>query len=160
VLLTLALGAGGAALLAQEADPSGTWRLDRAASRITPGAGLAGLGAGGAPPTLYITQAANGAITVGSDINESQSRIYRLAGQGSIPALPGAAVPVTSRWDGRTLIVDGAGVKERLALSADGSTLTISVTVDAPSGTTTSTLVYGRMQHVDPCTNWPTPCRN
>jgi hypothetical protein len=44
---------------AQAPDHSGTWRLSRDVSEITKGAGMTGLGAGGAPTTLYVTQAAN-----------------------------------------------------------------------------------------------------
>ena len=39
---------------------AGSWKLDAAASRVDPAAGLAGLIGAGAPPMLYITQPANG----------------------------------------------------------------------------------------------------
>ena len=49
-------------------DFSGTWKLDRGTSQITSGTGIAGLGAGGAPNTLYISQALNGTVVIGSDV--------------------------------------------------------------------------------------------
>ena len=75
---------GGVAVGAQAPDHSGTWRLNGDASQITKGAGLAGLGAGGAPPTLYITQAANGTAVVGSDINESAATLYQVSAKGLV----------------------------------------------------------------------------
>lgn len=145
---------------AQTPDLSGTWRLDKAASQITAGAGLAGLGPGGVPGMLYITQAANGAVTVGSDVNESQSRIYRPGAGGTVPSAQGPTIPVATRWDGRTFRAEGESVKEALTLSADGRTLTITVTAGGGSGPlTSSTLVYQKTQDVEPCAAWPTPCR-
>ena len=62
-------------------DFAGTWRLDAAASRITDGAGLAGLIAAGAPPTIHVTQPVNGTLVVESAINEGQARLYRPGGK-------------------------------------------------------------------------------
>jgi hypothetical protein len=120
----------------QALDYTGTWRLNREASRITPGVGLAYLGAGGAPPTLYVTQAANGSVVVGSDINESQARLYRVE-------------------PGKPLAGDRDGATDQFTISADGRTLTVNVS--ASNGT--STLVYAKTHDVDPCEKWPTPCR-
>ncbi len=136
-------------------DFTGTWRLDKGASNIAAGAGLAGLGPGGTPLTLFIQQALNGAITIGSDMNEGQSRLYRINGSSSIPAAKGDPIAVKSRVEGRTLLSEGTGLKESLALSDDGQKLTVTVA----AGEATSTLVYTKMTTVDPCTEWPTPCR-
>jgi hypothetical protein len=130
-----ALVAVSAAVGAQARDHSGTWRLNRDASQITKGAGLTGLGAAGVPPTLYITQAANGTAVVGSDINESAAKLYQVSAQG--------------------LVLERDGTSEHLAIGADGKTLT--VTISSASGETT--LVYTRKQAADPCEQWPTACR-
>jgi hypothetical protein len=122
-------------LAAQARDHSGTWRLNREASQITKGAGLDGLGAGGAPPTLYVAQAANGTAVVGSDINESGAKLYQVGANG--------------------LMLERDGATEQLSLSGDGKTLTVQVSAAAGS----STLVYIKKQDVDPCEKWPTPCR-
>jgi hypothetical protein len=147
-----------AAPLAQGVDFSGTYRFDRAASQVTAGAGLAGLGPGGTPHTLYVQQAANGSVSIGSDMNEGQSRLYRFGGTSPIPAGRGEPITVRSRVEGRSLIAEGPGLKETLTISPDGRTLTVAVT----AGAATSTLVYTRMETVDPCREWPTPgvCRN
>jgi hypothetical protein len=125
----------GVSIAAQAPDHSGTWKLNRDASQITQGTGLVGLGAGGVPPTLYITQAANGTAVVGSDINESGAKLYQVRGKG--------------------LTLERDGTTEQLTVSADGKTLT--VTVSGKSGT--STLTYSRTSQVEPCEKWPTACR-
>ena len=120
---------------AQGPDHSGTWRLNKDASQIVSGAGLAGLGAGGAPPTLYIAQAANGTAVVGSDINESGAKLYQVGAKG--------------------LTLEREGTTEQLSVSADGKTLTVRIASPAA----TSTLVYSRKTDVDPCERWPTGCK-
>jgi hypothetical protein len=120
---------------AQAPDHSGTWKLNREASQITVGTGLTGLGAGGVPPTLYIAQAANGTAVVGSDINESGAKLYQARGKG--------------------LTLERDGTTEQFTVSADGKTLTVTVT----SKTGSSTLVYTRTTQVEPCEKWPTACR-
>ena len=72
----------GVGVVAEAPDHSGTWRLNRDSSQITKGAGLTGLGAGGVPPTLYVTQSANGTAVVGSDINESAAKLYQVSAKG------------------------------------------------------------------------------
>jgi hypothetical protein len=153
-----------AAAAAQGTDLTGTWKLNRDASK-TSGAGLAGLGGNsGTPGTLYVTQAANGVITMGSDINESQSRMYRPGQASTIPAAQGGTITVASRWVGRTLAVEGlAGsgivLKEQFSLSEDGNILTVSIANIAAGSEVTSVLVYIKSQAEPPCTSWPTPCR-
>jgi hypothetical protein len=122
-------------MTAQAPDHSGTWRLSRDASQITKGAGLTGLGAGGVPPTLYVTQSANGTAVVGSDINESGAKLYQVSATG--------------------LVLERDGTTEHLSLAADGKTLMVRIT--GPAGSTT--LVYAKKQAVDPCEQWPTACR-
>ena len=130
--LFVAIGAG---VDAQGVDHSGTWRLNKEASQIVSGAGLAGLGAGGAPPTLYIAQAANGTAVVGSDINESGAKLYQVSAKG--------------------LMLEREGTTEHLSVSPDSKTLTVRITTAAA----TSTLVYSRKSDVDPCERWPTGCK-
>ena len=122
-------------IAAQGADHSGTWRLNKEASQIVSGAGLAGLGAGGAPPTLYIAQAANGTAVVGSDINESGAKLYQVGAKG--------------------LTLERDGTIEHLSVSADSKTLTVRISNAAAA----TTLVYSRKTAVDPCEQWPTGCK-
>jgi hypothetical protein len=130
------LAAGAAYGQGPDRSLSGTFRLDKAASRITAGVGLATLDRGGLPPTLYLTHAANGTVVVGSDVNESLARLYRVDGPTGFSG-------------------EREGVKEQFAISADASRLTVTVT--AAAGTTT--LVYTRTDKAQPCESWPTPCR-
>ena len=152
MLLVLACAA---TLVAQSPDLSGTWKLNTAASRHTHNVGLTGLGAAGAPRTLYITQAANGVLTVGSDVNESMARTYVVGADSTVPLVTGQKVAAPTRWMGRELVTEATGVKESMALSADGQTLTVTVTV----GAATSTLSYKKTLTEEPCAAWPTPCR-
>ena len=109
---------------------SGSWRLDTAASRVDPAAGLAGLIGAGAPPMLYVTQPANGTLIVESPINESHVRIYRPGVSTRTPVGQGGTITMTSAWGPRTLTSEGtsvtaagasANVKETYSLSADGT---------------------------------------
>jgi hypothetical protein len=147
---------------AQSLDFSGTWRLDRTGSQIVPHIGLDGLGANGAPNTLYVTHAANGSVTIGSDVNESMARLYRIGGGSTLPPVKigGEGTPVKSRLEGRALVSEGGSLKETIALSPDGQTLSVTITRMTAAGAATSTLVYSRMTTVDPCTEWPTPCQD
>ena len=155
LLLTLLLLMWAATLVAQSPDLSGTWKLNAAVSRHTHNVGLTGLGAAGAPRTLYITQAANGVLTVGSDVNESMARTYAVGAQSTVPLIDGQKLTAPTRWMGRELVTEAPGVKESMALSGDGQTLIVTVTV----GAATSTLSYTKTLTEDPCTAWPTPCR-
>jgi hypothetical protein len=167
LVLWLVSALGAVQLLAQAPDLSGTWRLNKSASQITMGAGLAGLDRGGAPNTIYVTQAANGTLTIGSDHNQGLARAYMVGGESAIPAAPSGTVAVRTRWEGRTLVVESTtatagaigALKELLAISADGQTLNVTVTTSAADGPKTTTLVYTRTQVEAPCKSWPTPCR-
>jgi hypothetical protein len=145
----------------------GTWRLDAAASRIDPVAGLAGLIGAGAPPMLFVTEPANGDLIVESPINEGHVRMYRPGGRTQTPAGQGGTITMTATRAGATLVAEGdavnaagasAKVKETYAVSADGNTLTIEVTTASPE-TKTSALRYTRIASVGPCESWPTPCK-
>lgn len=166
-VLAFALLVGAAPVLAQAPDFSGTWALDADKSRVTATAGLTGLISAGAPKTLHITQPANGSLVIESQINEAHVRIYKPGGETSTPAGQGGAVTMTTRWEGRSLVSEGAmkapngdttTVKEEVALSADGKVLTIEVNT-AAAGKAASTLVYTRITTVGPCESWPTPCK-
>lgn len=155
-LLTLGFGAS---LAAQAPDLSGTWKLNSGASQLSHNVGLTGLGGGGAPKTLYITQAANGTLTVGSDVNESMARAYAVGGESTVPLVDGRKLTAPTRWMGRMLVTEGAGVKESMAISPDGQTLIVTVTLTTSAGAATSTLSYVKTLTEDPCQAWPTPCR-
>jgi surface antigen len=156
-----------ASLHAQGPDFSGTWRLDEAKSKIVATAPIFGLIPAGAPKTLHITQPANGTVVIESQINEGHVRIYKPGRQSSTPAGQGGAVTVTTKWEGRTMVSDGAlkapngdttTVRESVSLSADGKVLTIDVTT-AAAEKAASTLVYTKITDVGPCETWPTPCK-
>ncbi len=156
-----------ATLVAQAPDLSGTWVLDKANSQVVATAGFTGLISAGAPATLHITQPANGSLVVESQINEAHVRIYKPGGQTSTPAGQGGAVTMTTKWEGRTLVSDGAmkapngdttTVREVLSISADGKVLTVQITTTAAEKAASS-LVYTRVTGVGPCESWPTPCK-
>ena len=165
-VVIVALVIGAASLVAQTPDLSGTWRLNRTASQISAGVGLALLERGGAPNSIYVTQAANGMLTIGSDHNQGMARAYMVGGESSIPAAPTGTVKVKTRWDGRVLLVEGTNpeapgtaLKETFSMSPDGQTLTVTVTSTTPTGATTTTLVYNKTMAEADCKSWPTPCR-
>jgi hypothetical protein len=166
-VLLIAIVAATATLTAQTPDFSGTWALDAAKSQVVATAGYTGLIAAGAPATLHITQPANGAVVVESQMNEAHVRIYKPGGQTSTPAGQGGAVLMTTKWEGRSLVSEGAvkapngdtvTVREVLALSADGKALTVQITTSA-AGQNSSSLVYTRSTNAGPCESWPTPCK-
>ena len=155
---------------AQAPDLSGTWQIDETKSTIIPTAGIIGLIPAGAPRTLHITQPANGTVVIESQINEAHVRIYKPGRETSTPAGQGGAVTMTSRWEGRALISEGAmkapngdttTIREVVRLGADGKTLMMEVTT-TPVGqteTVSSRLVYTKITDVGPCEKWPTPCK-
>jgi outer membrane protein assembly factor BamB len=144
---------------------AGTWKLDAAASKVGSAAAPIGLVKTGAPQTLHITHAANGTVIVESQINESQSRAYQPDRQTATPVVPTGTITMKSRWNGATLVSEGAleagaapvPVKEAFAI-AEGR-LTLTTTVGAGADATTSVLVYARAKTVEPCKAWPTPCK-
>jgi hypothetical protein len=151
-------------VLAQAPDLSGTWKLDTERSRVEATAGIIGLIRSGAPPTLHITQPANGSLIVESQINESQSRIYKPGAKTSTPVVPTGTITMTSRWEGRTLVSEGtsesasgapSAVKEVFSTANDTQTLTVEITV----GQNHSTLIYTKTQTAEACRSWPTPCK-
>jgi hypothetical protein len=161
--LLLSLVLASTSIHAQAPDFSGTWRLDEANSKVVATAGIFGLIPAGAPKTLHVTQPANGTIVIESQINEGHSRIYKPGRESSTPAGQGGAVTVTSKWEGKSLVSDGAfkapngdttSVREVLSL-VDGKQLMLEVTT--PAGT--STLQYTKITDVGPCESWPTPCK-
>jgi hypothetical protein len=154
-------------LSAQAPDLSGTWLLDEAKSQVVATAAYNGLISAGAPRTLHITQPANGTVMVESQINEQHVRMYKPGGQSATPARQGGEVTMTTKWEGRALVSEGAlkapngdttTLREVLSLSADGKVLTVQITSTAAEKTT-SELVYSRITDVGPCEKWPTPCK-
>jgi hypothetical protein len=156
-----------AGLHAQGPDLAGTWRLDEGRSKVVATAGIIGLSPAGAPKTLHITQPANGTVVIESQINEAHVRIYKPGRETATPAGQGGAVTTTSKWEGKTLVSEGAlkapngdttAVREVISLSADGKVLTMEVTTTAAEKAS-STLVYTKITDVGPCETWPTPCK-
>ena len=157
----------GISLRAQSPDLSGTWQLDEANSKVVATAGIIGLIPAGAPKTLHITQPANGTVVIESQINEAHVRIYRPGKETSTPAGQGGAVTMTTKWDGRSLLSEGAWkaangdtttVREVLSISADGKSLTMEVMTTSKEQAS-SKLVYTKIVDVGPCETWPTPCK-
>ena len=154
---------------AQTPDFSGTWVLDEVASRVTPEAGFGTLGAVGSPKRVHITHAANADLTLQSEWNTSEARLYRPGHTSVIPVGPDDTMRVAGRWDGASLVAEGRrptagggstilGVRRSLSLSADGDTLTIEATTTTARGDATSTMVYTRLTELDPCAQWSEPC--
>ena len=167
--LTLALvfAATSATVQAQAPDFSGTWRLDEAKSKVVATAGIIGLISAGAPKTLHITQPANGTLVIESQINEAHVRIYKPGRETSTPAGQGGAVSMTTKWEGKAMVSEGAlkapngdttTVREVVSISADGKVLTMEVTTSAVEKAS-STLVYTKITDVGSCDTWPTPCK-
>ena len=166
LLLAAALIAANTVLSAQAPDFSGTWKLDEAKSKIVATAGIIGLSPAGPPRTLHITQAANGSIALESQINEAHVRIYRPGKATATPAGQGGAVTMSSKWEAKSLVSEGAfkapngdttTIREVLSLGP-GGTLLMEVTTTA-AGTASSTLVYTKITDVGSCETWPTPCK-
>jgi outer membrane protein assembly factor BamB len=149
-------------------DVSGTWKLDEARSTVS-SATMPGLIKSGAPQVLHVTHAANGTVIVESQINESHGRVFKPGSKTTTPLWPTGSVSVTSRWEGRSLVGEGSYevsaaaivLKEILAPSADGNTLTITISIGASTAAdrSESTLVYTRTDSVGSCKTWPTPCK-
>jgi hypothetical protein len=160
-----------ARMSAQPPDFSGTWALDAARSQIAADAGFAGLIASGAPPRLHVTQPANGTLVIESEINEGHVRIYNPRARSTSPVFQGGTITMMSKWDGRRLLSEGTQespsgastiskqVREAIALSADGRTLSVEIVTAGGAAASTSTLVYTRTQDVGPCQTWTTPCK-
>jgi hypothetical protein len=151
-------------------DLSGTWKLDPSRSRIEEASVMAGLAKTGAPAMLHVTLARNGTLVIESPTNESHARLYRPGSPVSTPVSVGqpGSITLTSRWEGRSLVSEGtreftgspaARVKEVLAVSADGRTLTLEITTTIAGVDGVSSLAYTRTQSVGPCRSWPTPCK-
>jgi outer membrane protein assembly factor BamB len=152
---------------------AGTWTLDASRSRVGAATAMAGLIGSGAPPTLHVTQPANGTLVVESQINESHSRLYRPGETTASPVTvgPPGTVTVSSRWEGRSLVAEGrrestsgastviTEIREAYSASDDGQTLTVELTTTVGGEKTVSTLVYGRTKSVGSCQSWPTPCK-
>lgn len=179
--IVLGVVVASAALTAQSPDFSGTWRLDDANSKVVATAGIIGLISAGAPKTLHITQPANGTVVIESQVNEAHVRIYKPGRESSTPAGQGGAVTMTTKWEGKSLVSEGAlkapngdttTVREMVSLSADGKVLTMEVSTFAKASAdqsasakasadqgASSTLVYTKIMDVGPCETWPTPCK-
>lgn len=152
-LTTLALAAAAHAQ-AQRPDFNGTWRLDKQASRITTGEGLAGLGSP-APEMLYITQRRNGQLILSSRLPGSEPRSYLVGGNTLVPApRPSTGkFAMSSRFRGLSIVneatgeVDGETVSVREVLTMDprGRMITLEVTTTRSWGPETNTLVYNRV---------------
>lgn len=154
-----------------EPDFSGTWVLNEDESRVSDEAMFVGLSPAGSPPTLHVTQPANGTLVIESEVRESQSRFYIPDGKSTTPVLLGEAGTVTmaSRWEGTSLTAEGhreaasgpsLGIKEVIGLSSDGQHLEIQIEVTNGDQTNRSQLSFSRSDSPGPCESWPLPCKN
>ncbi|HJO03495.1 MAG TPA: PQQ-binding-like beta-propeller repeat protein [Acidobacteriota bacterium] len=137
-------------------DLSGIWELDRDGSHIGTPAALAGLGDGGAPRVLFVTQAVNGTLLLSSEDNPTQARAYAIGGESPVPILADDGEPntmtIASRWEDGQLVSEGRhqrgvtviDVREVMSLSDDMQTLTVQVTIEGLPAAGTSRLVYRR----------------
>lgn len=143
-----------APVLAQRPDFSGTWHLDRGASEITTGDGLAGLG-DPAPENLYITQRGNGAVIISTRIRGAEARAYQMGGETWVAAPPPGddRFLIRSRTRGLSMISEGTGeidgeivsVREVMTMDPRGDTLALEVTTTRSSGPATNKLIYRRV---------------
>ena len=135
---------------------SGIWQLDRDASQVGTTAALAGLGDGGAPLMLFVTQATNGTLLLSSEDNPTQARAYAIGGESPVPIFADDGEPntmtIASRWEDGRLVNEGRhqrgvtviDVREVISLGPDGQTLIIEVMIDGLPSQGTSRLLYRR----------------
>jgi hypothetical protein len=138
----------------QGTDFSGYWAHDAAASRVATSEVLAGLGGGGTPENLLISQARNGTLIISSRHNPSAPRVYQIEGESLVPAPgeQGGMMTVSTRWQGGALVTVGSSettggtlqVREVIWLADDGDTLVLEATLTTGESDATNHLVYRR----------------
>ncbi len=152
-----------ASVSAQAPDFSGYWTLDREASDITPPAFSGGRG-GASIDRLFITQAANGTLIVGTETNGLKAWSWTPGSEGTIPVGRDTTMRASSRWDGERLVAEGTQgemqMHEVMALVDGGQRLTIEVRATTPEGETLNRLVYLKDQPVGSCETWAMPCKD
>ncbi len=152
----------GSQVAAQTPDFSGMWTLDRDASQFTAPAFSGGRG-GDDIGRLFITQAANGTLIVGTETNGLKAWTFTPGRELTIPVGRDTTMRAASRWDGARLIAEGRQgdmtMYEVMSLSRDGRTLTIAVTTTTPEGETNNRLVYVLGQPVGACEASAMPCK-
>ncbi len=151
-LLVMPMVAADVGAVAQRVNFNGAWQLDVAASDITTGDGLAGLG-GHAPATLYITQR-DGSVIIASRLPGSEPRAYRINGETWVePPRPGTRqFLIRSRVRGLTMTSEGSAqiggefvtVREVLTMDPSGRKITLEVTTTRDSVAERNLLVYNR----------------
>ena len=162
IFVLVLISSGAQAVHAQTPNFSGMWTLDQNASDFTPPAFSGGRGGAGIR-RLFITHAANGTVVIGAETNGLKAWSYTPGRELSIPVGRDTTMMAASRWEGEHLVAEGRQgdmqMHEVMALSPDGSTLTISVTTTTPAGKTVNRLVYTKTQAVGPCETWAMPCK-
>ena len=150
-------------MVAQTPNFSGLWTLDRDASQFTAPAFSGGRG-GDDIDHLFITQAKNGTVIVGTETNGLKAWAYTPGRELTIPVGRDTTMRAASRWDGARLIAEGRQgdmtMHEVMSLSSDGRTLTIAVTTTTPEGETQNRLVYKLGEPVGACKAWAMPCKD
>jgi hypothetical protein len=160
---------------AQQQQPNlgGTWRLNEDRSSVAAEVTFVGLVGVGAPGTLHVTQPANGTVVVESQFNESHARFYVPGDETETSVFLGevGSVKVHTRWEDARLIAEGTRVtgtgpsatqhelRESFLLSDDGETLEVELTFIGSPETSSSLLRYERIDDVEPCESWPSPCK-
>ena len=154
---------GAARVGAQPPDLSGMWTLDPAASEFTAPAFSGGRG-GDDVGRLFITQAANGTVLIGTETNGLKAWAYTPGAERTIPVGRDTTMQAASRWEGDRLVAEGTMgdmvMHEALSLAAGGEMLTIAITTTTPEGETRNRLVYRLNQPVGDCTGWAMPCKD
>lgn len=146
--------AGETPSLLQVTDFSGYWARDIDASRVETSEVLAGLGGGGAPERLFVSQARNGTLIISSGHNPSAARAYLIGGETRVtaPGVQGGTMTLTTRRQGDFLVSEGqvthddgvVRVREVLSLTGDGDTLIIEATITGAAAEVSNRLVYRR----------------
>ena len=163
LVVGVAVTVAGSQVAAQTPDFSGMWTLDRDASQFTAPAFSGGRG-GDDIDHLFITQAKNGTLIVGTETNGLKAWAYTPGRELTIAVGRDTTMRAASRWDGARLVAEGRQgdmtMHEVMSLSPDGRTLTIAVTTTTPEGETKNRLVYMLGEPVGACEAWAMPCKD
>ena len=163
LVVGVAMTVAGSPVVAQTPNFSGLWTLDRDASQFTAPAFSGGRG-GDDIDHLFITQAKNGTVIVGTETNGLKAWAYTPGRELTIPVGRDTTMRAASHWDGARLIAEGRQgdmtMHEVMSLSSDGRTLTIAVITTTPEGETQNRLVYRLGEPVGACKSWAMPCKD
>jgi len=162
LLVGLLVGFSARPASAQKPDFSGMWTLNRAASQFTMPPFSGGRG-GHDIDRLFITQAANGTLIIGTETNGLKAWSYTPGREVTISVGRDTTMRATSRWDGDRLIAEGRQgdmtMHEVMSLGPDRQTLMIDILTTTPDGETSNRLIYTLESSAGPCKEWAMPCK-